>query len=1002
MTTTTTDDDEVYQGAMHALIAELDKDHYCPGTPPVSRSPSPPPYKRQRVDKRSSIPKRVLRLLDLEAQDESDTDDETPEVTGTGDFIDDEPNHELPVPYETPCHVRDRETAREDAELLRELAASFEKQAQEERDRRRRERELEQPADEDTSYFLPLKNPLHTFHVSSHWENRLVAFMATLDGIALVGTPGPSSRMVFFETSKMAAVANAARKWMWAHRVWFRGPQEIPPFEIAPLLNFTQSSATNPIDTRYNCFGRLKSTTMHGLYYNDLVFIDQAGYDRIWVVPRVHLAPPPALPNQPHPSAPTDVSRSPCPFAPSKQPRPPRRLFDAAALKRERPEEHLVFTDDGERCRWGHRLFSPVSGLEILPLALKHDVVRVQPREDEIELFMASKSEEIQAPFTGISCALQEGDRVLVVDERLRVDGDGGKIVAIFERLDGSESVRMAVISRPKKLVESTQEHYFAKRCFVQPVSSLRLHILSQRRAVNMGDRVIVVAGSAFRRYSGRIFDFPTPASIRFESLEPETLEVDVALRQVRLDFRRGDVVRVVRGEHKDKIGLIVALHLAGDVDIYICDSARINKCLRPSFATAGIKFSPRDRQACADADEDSNADEQATIRVATHDIAFVPLDNSGFQLPGVSSEWTHRSVQSRREAAMALDRVRHKWELDLMHTGRFVTGMFVMIIGKHPKKGQFGVIRDYRRLMRGPEGHESLSQHAEWEDIRKDVRILVQVDHSNVVDDLTLENVVERDSGLAVLLALLLQEFRKVNPFEQKPPKPREPSPAPIVQVSDLTEAEVRDLSKPGTNPRPDIGEITGSWLTHQNLIWKRIDVQVESLEFLYNLAKQPNVGNRVGPKVIKVASLCGYLRPFGRAVPARETGSFTLQFLARGRDAKVPIVALRPLRTTPVPGQLGMTCISTRQCRVIIIGPDVTGDCSRIGEYAETIPRSPPSSTEIVRVRFAWERSSEGSHHQVHAEYPIECLCHSLNQDTPTPADEPPVTRTDFDKKP
>ncbi|KAJ7186327.1 hypothetical protein GGX14DRAFT_409219 [Mycena pura] len=952
---------------MHALIAELDKDHYCPGTPPVpgararlltnaSELTSAHPSRRECsgswTSRRKMNPIQTTRHQKLLVLATSST------TSPTTSFL------SLTRPRVT---LGPGDSARR-RRIIARTCSSFEKQAQEERDRRRRERELEQPADEDTSYFLPLKKPL----------THLPSFMATLDGIALVGTPGPSSRMVFFETSKMAAVANAARKWMWAHRVWFRGPQEIPPFEIAPLLNFTQSSATNPIDTRYNCFGRLKSTTMHGLYYNDLVFIDQAGYDRIWVVP-VSTSPPPP---------PFQISHT-LPLQPmcrAHPPRPPRRLFDAAALKRERPEEHLVFTDDGERCRWGHRLSvrERAGNSTPGPQARRAKAKRFKPHSPA---FLARFRKE-----TG----------VLVVDERLRVDGDGGKIVAIFERLDGSESVRMAVISRPKKLVESTQEHYFAKRCFVQPVSSLRLHILSQRRAVNMGDRVIVVAGSAFRRYSGRIFDFPTPASIRFESLEPETLEVDVALRQVRLDFRRGDVVRVVRGEHKDKIGLIVALHLAGDVDIYICDSARINKCLRPSFATAGIKFSPRDRQACADADEDSNADEQATIRVATHDIAFVPLDNSGFQLPGVSSEWTHRSVQSRREAAMALDRVRHKWELDLMHTGRFVTGMFVMIIGKHPKKGQFGVIRDYRRLMRGPEGHESLSQHAEWEDIRKDVRILVQVDHSNVVDDLTLENVVERDSGLAVLLALLLQEFRKVNPFEQKPPKPREPSPAPIVQVSDLTEAEVRDLSKPGTNPRPDIGEITGSWLTHQNLIWKRIDVQVESLEFLYNLAKQPNVGNRVGPKVIKVASLCGYLRPFGRAVPARETGSFTLQFLARGRDAKVPIVALRPLRTTPVPGQLGMTCISTRQCRVIIIGPDVTGDCSRIGEYAETIPRSPPSSTEIVRVRFAWERSSEGSHHQVHAEYPIECLCHSLNQDTPTPADEPPVTRTDFDKKP
>ena len=198
-------------------------------------------------------------------------------------------------------------------------------------------------------------------------------------------------------------------------------------------------------------------------------------------------------------------------------------------------------------------------------------------------------------------------------------------------------------------------------------------------------------------------------------------------------------------------------------------------------------------------------------------------------------------------------------------------------------------------------------------------------------------------------------------------------------------------------------LGETTGFWLTHRSLVGKRIDVRVESLEFLRDLAKQPNVGNKIGPKVTKVASLCGYLRPFGRAVPVREAASFVLRFLARGRDANVPIVALRPLRTTPIPGETGaVSCISARRCRVIVIGPDVSGDHSRIGEYAETIPSSPPSSADIVRVRFAWERLSDGSHRQVIVQYPLECLCHSLNQDTPAPGDVPPVTRTDFDRKP
>ena len=94
----------------------------------------------------------------------------------------------------------------------------------------------------------------------------------------------------------------------------------------------------------------------------------------------------------------------------------------------------------------------------------------------------------------------------------------------------------------------------------------------------------------------------------------------------------------------------------------------------------------------------------------------------------------------------MALDRVRHKWELDLMRTGRFVTGMFVRIIGKHSRKGQFGMIRDYRCVVPAPDGDGLLKQDDEWGDIRKDVRISVQMDASFLVEDLTLDNVVERE----------------------------------------------------------------------------------------------------------------------------------------------------------------------------------------------------------------------------------------------------------------
>ena len=67
--------------------------------------------------------------------------------------------------------------------------------------------------------------------------------------------------------------------------------------------------------------------------------------------------------------------------------------------------------------------------------------------------------------------------------------------------------------------------------------------------------------------------------------------------------------------------------------------------------------------------------------------------------------------------------------------------------------------------------------------------------------------------SGLGVLMALLLREFRKVNPFDREAQESSKP-PAPLLQLSDLTEAEARSLSganDPRAVCRPDIGTCTG-----------------------------------------------------------------------------------------------------------------------------------------------------------------------------------------------
>ena len=65
--------------------------------------------------------------------------------------------------------------------------------------------------------------------------------------------------------------------------------------------------------------------------------------------------------------------------------------------------------------------------------------------------------------------------------------------------------------------------------------------------------------------------------------------------------------------------------------------------------------------------------------------------------------------------------------------------------------------------------------------------------------------------SGLAVLMALLLQEFCKIKPFDREVQELSEPSP-PTLQVSDLTEAELRDLSGPIASPAVSIRTLVRS----------------------------------------------------------------------------------------------------------------------------------------------------------------------------------------------
>ncbi|KAJ6479060.1 hypothetical protein C8R45DRAFT_1101479 [Mycena sanguinolenta] len=964
----------------------------APFRPPTSRalSTNPPPRKRQRLSKPSAgpntIPQSIRRLLDIEADEDRAEEDEEEDDEG-GEFIDDEPDHDVLVyPF-----IKLEEPTNEDPEALRRIAARFEDATRKEREECERRMDAEDSHDGDAILTGLVAPPLRGFIVAPHWELRLVDFMKTLEHMGMVGTQGPWSRLVFYETvpdetlaksTVEIKVTDATQAWLTAHGVWFRGPEEIAPFESLALLGLRDASNPHPspIDQRYNCFARLKSRIWDGVYENDLVFIDTARNAQIYVVPRLHFGPAPLAKGQ----------------------RPPRRLLHTEALKLHLADENLQFLRGGIQCMWGERVFAPFSGLEVLSSDLDYSLDRVHPTEDELELFWASKCHEISVPFMGVTSALQEGDRVVVVNPTTGASEDYGEITAFFERHEEDQCLRMAVVVLPRQDgrtadLDPTTGRLAVKRIggidvngvvSAVHVSELRLHILSPRRVVSVGDRVVVVAGPAYRGQSRRIITFSTTLTILLDS--PDLGELEAVLRHVRLDFRLGDMVRVVRGPHKDEIGLIVGLYLGGGIEIYLCDITRMNA--RIDSQTGGMKLSVESAKFNT---TEMTAEEALVIRLQTCNVVFVHLEGNDLL----------QSIERRREADKEVDRARHEWERDVMNTGRFLTDMFVRIVGKHPTKGHFGVIVDYHCTKPAPEGCDRMRRIAEWGDLRHDVCIHVMVEHSRVADEVELDNVVERFSGLPVLMAVLLKGYHKLMVFE----RPSRPCTPPAIERSaihraDLTTAELQSSNV--LKPAPvDVGTGAGKtnrkWLAHPQMTWKRIDAQLCDADTLLKLLKTPNVGNRIGVKAMKMADAEGYVRPFGFAIAEEMAYMQVQELIALGKNVKVPIVALRPLRRTPVDGvRSEMCCISARQCRVIVIGPDVKGSRGRIGQYAETIPPHSLSSSGgiVIRVCFVWEKTKDGADFQPQAEYDLQCLCSALNRDTPS---QPPVPPTDFNKK-
>lgn len=165
--------------------------------------------------------------------------------------------------------------------------------------------------------------------------------------------------------------------------------------------------------------------------------------------------------------------------------------------------------------------------------------------------------------------------------------------------------------------------------------------------------------------------------------------------------------------------------------------------------------------------------------------------------------------------------------------------------------------------------------------------------------------------------------------------------------------------------------------------------------------LMSQKKINNKTKRLCAASPKRPGYIWPQDKPPTAKWSSAIDCLFAA-GTRASMPLTTLRPCRWTyrDLASQTGEVCISAVIGRVIVIGPDVDGSNTRVGEYAETIPEPTGIASNFVAVRFRKTRNSQGEVIQPTGRYHLHCLCRSLNQ--PIPGKEVTCPYVDFDAEP
>jgi hypothetical protein len=172
-------------------------------------------------------------------------------------------------------------------------------------------------------------------------------------------------------------------------------------------------------------------------------------------------------------------------------------------------------------------------------------------------------------------------------------------------------------------------------------------------------------------------------------------------------------------------------------------------------------------------------------------------------------------------------------------------------------------------------------------------------------------------------------------------------------------------------------LAESNGEWLTQIELVDKRVDIVVNTLVVTpYWHANWSQAASNANGR-------SGYV-----IIPPNfkyKTKKANTKLGLPLKNVGIPVNNLRPQRTMyDLHIHEGRESIAAVEVRVIIIGPDVNGDKTHLGEYAQTMPseHADPNQvklTDVVRVKFAVTplrvEPGEGL-------FPLYSLCRSLNK--------------------